>query len=193
MKFITPYLIIFSLLLTSVSCGSTVTEKETKVPATIGTNNLSTEKTGVAKTESIEDFIKEIEENLVNLEKEEQKEGECNIEKYTTLDGQTVKVKTGCYDGSFHSCRTECYYKNAKAYVAKVHHVKYNASPMDKENFDESKNIITQRLVFFKDGDLSTIDKMLDENNEPARIEGNLEMGWEQAISFLGEKDMDDE
>ena len=183
MKFIAPYLVIYSLLIISISCGSTVAEEQTQTPSPTTTTTPS-KSTAATTVEPIEDFIKGIDENLVNLKKEELEEGECHIEKYTSLDGEMIKVETNCYDGSLHLCRVERYYKNRKAYIAKIYFEEYNASPFDKENFDESKTIFTQRLVFFKDGDLNTIDKILDENNVVATIEGDIESGWEQAISF---------
>jgi hypothetical protein len=180
--------------ITNISCGDTSTQTKTSsspIITEITPPSENAEDTIVppvnieeTRTQSSDDIIKKIESNLTDLKKEKEKDGECYVEKYTSLDGETAKVKTKCYDGNVYSCQVERYYQNGQVYLAKVYHEKYNASPMDKENFDKTKSVITKRTVFFKNGDINSIDKILDENNEVATIEGNLEMGWEQAISF---------
>lgn len=131
----------------------------------------------------IDKLIKNIDSETKNISPKEYKESiivglyACKIKDF----GQ--KKETFCFDGGMEAREILAYYGKDRILKAAIFSImKYNASPANLAEFDESKtSILKYKLIFKKHNDpmyTGEIESVYDENNEEITLTEDIKSQW---------------
>lgn len=104
----------------------------------------------------------------------------CEIKDY---NGQ--KKYVFCFAGGRKAQEGSIYYLNGKPMAAFYTLEQYNASPANLAKFDETKTVKKQVKLYFKNGDLNAIDKVLDMNNKLVVMDEEQTKEWGILVAAL--------
>ncbi|AFM03432.1 hypothetical protein Fleli_0984 [Bernardetia litoralis DSM 6794] len=156
------------------------TETNTEISAekkTIEYQTLDTTRLG-----EIDKLIETIDSEAENIKKEFGKSMNVGLYACSTKDfGQ--KKETFCFDGGMEAREILAYYGKDKILKVAIFSImKYNASPANLAEFDESKtSILKYKLVFKKHNDpmyTGEIESVYDENNEETPLTEDIKSQW---------------
>ena len=104
----------------------------------------------------------------------------CNVKDY-----KGIKKYVFCFDGGMNVKEGTFYYAEGKAIAARYALKRYNASPANIEEYDETKTFVKEVVLYFKEGDLRNFDKVLDANNQAVILDAQQSKKWEILIAAL--------
>ena len=133
----------------------------------------------VSNNEEGEIFIKAVEAKIANITPKESELIIKDIYACTVKDFDGIKKSISCFDGGLKAQECAVYYSEGKAIVGVVNIAYFNASPANPEAFDESKTYKNEIKLYFKDGDLNSIEKVLDLQDNPITMKPSLKPYWD--------------
>lgn len=104
----------------------------------------------------------------------------CEIKDYK---GQ--KKHIFCFAGGTKAQEATVYYVEGQAIAAFYTLEHYNASPANLAEFEETKTVKKQVKLYFKDGNLNAVDKVLDLNNKLVAMDEEQLEEWEILVAAI--------
>ncbi len=136
----------------------------------------------VDKVEQAKNLMQQIDKEVGNYEettseKYVKQHYACDIKSYQQKDYQK-KIVT-CFDGGMEYHTAIIYYQAAQPQVVIITLEEYNASPANKEEFEESKTNVTIREIYLEEGDWDNILQVRDENDKVAILTPKVKYHWD--------------
>lgn len=174
-------ILLFVALLIFMSCTSSTTDVKEPVA---DVNQDIPQQTEPAEL-NVDQLIQEIDAATADLTPNEsdvtiQDINECNVKDY-----KGIKKYVFCFAGGMKAQEGVFYYVEGKPVAARYTLEQYNASPANLAEHDEAKTIKKKVVLYFKDGDLKSFDKVLDENKQPVTLDERQTEEWEILIAAL--------
>ena len=183
------YLTILSFILL-YSCGEHSAENETVADNDLPKTNTQTTEDSVQtdKEEAVDVFqlFKATEAEIANITPKESERIIKDINVCTVKDFDGIKKSISCFDGGTKAQECDIYYSEGKAITGIVKLEFYNASPANPSAFDESKTNKYEMKLHFKDGDLNSIEKVLNMEDQPITMKESHKKYWEILAEAAG-------
>jgi len=174
-------ILLFAGLLIFVSCTSSIADVKTPV----STENQDAPKETAVLELTVDELIQQIDAETAAFTPSEsdviiQDIHACNVKDY-----KGIKKYVFCFAGGMNAQEAVFYYSEGKAIAARYTLEAYNASPANIEEYDEAKTMKKEVVLYFKEGDLKSFDKVLDLNNQAVILDEAQSKEWEILIASI--------
>ncbi len=176
------------VLLGFIGCGAreNISSDKHLVTDTLKKTSISLTNSSIEKANIL---LEEIEQHLGSYAKEEKEDkiieeiNACAITLYQKENKS--KQEISCFDGYLTLRKCKVYYLDGQPLVATIIIKKYNASPANLAEFDESKTYKTTLKLYFDNNDLNTFKKVLDSNNKEIETTSFVSKEWDILVQAL--------